>query len=107
MKVCLYARVACHDQTALDCQVENLKAFAAEHSLDVVDVAAEFGSGMSADRQALSRVEALAVKRQIDAIIVKDISRLYRDTFKYDELKRRLDSYGVRIYTLDALQRLL
>ena len=78
MKVCLYARVASPDQNTLDFQTERLKAFATKHSLDVVETAAEFGSGIRADRPALSRVEALAAAGKIDAVIVKSISRLFR-----------------------------
>ncbi len=107
MRVCLYARVACSDQTALDCQTERLKAFAGEHNLDVVDVAAEYGSGIRADRPELSRVESLAVSGKLDAVVATDISRLFRDTFLYRDFEKRIESCGVKLFTLDRLQRLL
>lgn len=107
MKVCLYARVACSDQLALDCQTERLKAFAAEHNLDVVDAAAEFGSGIRADRPELTRVEALAAEGKIDAVVMTDISRLFRSAPLYFEFARRMQDCGVKIFEFDRLQRLL
>ena len=81
MKVCLYARVANPDQTALNYQVEWLKDFAGKHNLEIVDVAAEYGSGLRSDRPELSRVEALFADSKIDAVVITNISRLFRDTF--------------------------
>ena len=107
MRVCLYARVACYDQLALDCQSERLKIFAKEHNLDVVDVAAECSSGIRADRPKLSRVEALAADGKIDAVVATDISRLFRDAFLYFDFVKRMESCGVKIFSLDRLQRLL
>lgn len=107
MKVCLYARVASPNQTALDSQVECLKDFAYKLNLEIVEVAAECGSGLRADRPELSRVEALAAERKIDAVVVTDISRLFRDTFLCCDFVERMESYSVKIFTLDRLQRLL
>lgn len=85
MKVCLYARVACSDQFALDCQVEKLKAFAEGHDIDVADAAAENGSGIRADRPELIRVESLAAEGKINAVVVTNISRLFRSAPLYFE----------------------
>lgn len=82
MKVCLYVRVACSDQLALDCQSERLKIFAKEHNLDVVDVAAECGSGIRADRPEFARVEALAADGKIDAVVATTYQD-YSETFSY------------------------
>lgn len=107
MKVCLYARVANPDQTALNYQVEWLKDFAGKHNLEIVDVAAEYGSGLCPDRPELIRVESLAAEGKIDAVVVTDISRLFRDTFLYCDFEKRMESRGVKIFMLDRLQRLL
>lgn len=107
MKVCLYVRTACPNQQTLDFQTARLKAFAGEHNLDVVDVAAECGSGTRADRPELTRVESLAAAGKIDAVMVTDISRLFRDTFLYCDFEKRMESCGVKIFILDRLQRLL
>lgn len=107
MKVCLYARVACSDQLALDRQVKKLKAFAGEHDINVVDAAADFGSGIRADRPELTRVEALAAEGKIDAVVMTDISRLFRSAPLYFEFARRMQDCGVKIFELDRLQRLL
>lgn len=107
MKVCLYARVASPDQTALECQVKRLKEFACKHNLEIVEVAAECGSGLCADRLELIRVEALAAEGRIDAVIVTNIARLFRDTFLCCDFVERMESCGVKIFTLDRLQRLL
>lgn len=107
MKVCLYARVASPDQTALDSQVECLKDFACKLNLEIIEIAAECGSGLCADRPELSRVEVLAAERKIDAVVVTNISRLFRDAFLCCNFVKRMESYGVKIFILDRLQRLL
>ena len=107
MKVCLYARIASSNQTALDCQVKRIKDFAGKHNLEILEVAAEFGSGLCADRPNLIRVEALAAERKIDAVIVTNMARLFRDTFLCCDFVERMESCGVKIFTLDRLQRLL
>ena len=107
MKVCLYARVANSDQGAIDYQVECLKDFAGKLNLEIVEVAAECGSGLRADRPELSRVKMLAANSKIDAVVVTDISRLFRDAFLCCDFVERMESYGVKIFILDRLQRLL
>ena len=107
MKVCLYARVANPDQTALNYQVEWLKDFAGKHNLEIVDVAAECGSGLRSDRSELSRVEALAAASKIDTVVITNMSRLFRDTFLCYDFVKRMGTYNVKIFTLDRLQRLL
>lgn len=84
-----------------------MRAFADEHSLDVVDVAVECESGIRADRPELVRVESLAADGKIDAVVVTDITRLFRDTFLYLDFMKRMESRSVKIFMLDRLQRLL
>lgn len=106
MKVCLYARVASLDQTSLDCQVERLKEFAGKHDLEIFEVAAECGSGIRDDRPELSRVEALAADGKFDAVVATNMSRLFRNTLLYVDFEKRMENCGVKIFTLDRLQRL-
>ena len=107
MKVCLYVRVAQFDQTVLDCQVKRLKDFSDKHNLEIVDVATECGSGLRFDRPELSRVETLATNSKIDAVVIANMSHLFRDTFLCYGFVKRMKMYGVKIFTLDSLQRLL
>lgn len=102
MNVCLYARVACPDQVKLDCQVEQLKEFACKQDMEIIAVEAEFGSGLHTNRPALSRVESLSADGKIDAVVIADISRLFRNTSFYLEFERHLESYGVKIITLNG-----
>jgi len=78
-RAAIYARVSTSDQSR-DRQVSELTAFAARGGYDVVGIFKETASGASANRNARNRVIDLAQARQIDAVLVTELSRWGRST---------------------------
>ena len=82
MRVWLYGRLSNDDDiemNSLENQLQIIRDYAREHGYTVVGESYDDNaSGMRFDRKDLERLSAVAEKRQIDAVIVKDMSRLGR-----------------------------
>ncbi len=72
-RVALYARVSTADQSCQR-QVAELTAYAERSNFEVVAVAEETASGTKNDRAERDRVMILARKRQIDMVLVSELS---------------------------------
>ena len=80
-RVWLYGRVA-NDVSKcgeLEMQMEFLRSWAAEKGYTVAGETAEVGSGIQAERPGLAEVAGAAKEKKMDAVVVKDLSRLMRD----------------------------
>ncbi len=75
----LYCRVSTTDQSCAR-QERDLAAFAARAGYEVVGTFKKTGSGVKLDRAERRRVMALAQARQIDAVLVTELSRWGRST---------------------------
>ncbi|MCV6038678.1 recombinase family protein, partial [Escherichia coli] len=75
----MYCRVSTADQS-WERQEFDLRAFAGRAGYDVVGIFKETGSGTKLDRAERKKVLALAQSRQIDAILVTELSRWGRST---------------------------
>ncbi len=78
-RAALYCRVSTTDQSCAR-QERDLAAFAARAGYEVVGTFKETGSGVKLDRAERRRVMALAQARQIDAVLVTELSRWGRST---------------------------
>lgn len=82
MRVWLYGRLSNDDDVemnSLENQLQIIRDYARERGYTVVGESYDDNSsGMRFDREGLERLSAAAEKRQIDAVIVKDMSRLGR-----------------------------
>jgi putative DNA-invertase from lambdoid prophage Rac len=78
-RVALYCRVSTADQSCAR-QERDLVAFAARAGYEVVGTFKETGSGVRLDRAERRRVMALAKAREIDAVLVTELSRWGRST---------------------------
>ena len=82
MRVWLYGRLSNDDDVemnSLENQLQIIRDYTRERGYTVVGESYDDNaSGMRFDRQGLERLSAAAEKRQIDAVIVKDMSRLGR-----------------------------
>ena len=78
-RAAIYARVSTSDQSC-ERQVSELTAFAERSGYDVVGIFKETASGASANRAARNRIIDLAQARQVDAILVTELSRWGRST---------------------------
>ncbi len=73
-RVALYCRVSTADQSCAR-QERDLAAFAERSGYDVVGTFKETGSGVKLDRAERRKVMALAQAREVDAVLVTELSR--------------------------------
>jgi putative DNA-invertase from lambdoid prophage Rac len=78
-QVAIYCRVSTEDQSC-ERQERDLRAFAKRAGHEIVAVYKETASGANNDRAERRRVMALAQAREIDAILVTELSRWGRST---------------------------
>jgi DNA invertase Pin-like site-specific DNA recombinase len=86
-RVAVYCRVSTQDQSC-DRQERDLRAYAKRHEFDVVAVFKETASGADDARPERAKVLALAKAKEIDAIVVTELSRWGRST---QDLVKTLD----------------
>tara|TARA_R110002153_G_scaffold79955_2_gene203659 strand:+ start:1728 stop:2336 length:609 start_codon:yes stop_codon:yes gene_type:complete len=101
-RAAIYARVSTSDQSC-ERQVTELTAFAERGGYDVVGVFKEKASGASDNRVARNRVLDLAQARQIDAILVSELSRWGRSTQDLLDTLNRLAGWKVSIVAMSGM----
>jgi len=95
-RVALYCRVSTDDQSC-DRQERDLLAFAARAGFAVVGTYKERASGTKNDRKERALVLALAQSRQIDAVLVTELTRWGRSTQDLLATLQELNDQGVSI----------
>ncbi len=101
-RAAIYARVSTSDQSC-ERQVTELTAFAERGGYDVVGVFKETASGASANRVARNRALDLAQARQIDAILVSELSRWGRSTQDLLDTMNRLAGWKVSVVAMSGM----
>ena len=101
-RAAIYARVSTSDQSC-DRQVTELTAFAERGSYDVVGIFKETASGASANRNARNRLIDLAQARQIDAVLVTELSRWGRSTQDLLDTLNRLAGWKVSVVAMSGM----
>lgn len=102
MRSVLYARVSTADQSC-ERQLRELEAYAERAGSEIVGVFRETGSGTRADRRERTRVLALAQRREIDAILVTELSRWGRSTPDLLDTLTDLQGWGVSLIALNGM----
>jgi putative DNA-invertase from lambdoid prophage Rac len=90
-RAALYCRVSTADQSCAR-QERHLAAFAARAGYDLVGVFKETGSGAKLDRAERRKVMALAQRREIDAVLVTELSRWGRSTLDLLQSLKQLET---------------
>ena len=98
----IYARVSTSDQSC-ERQVAELTAFAERGGYDVVGVFKETASGASANRAARNQILDLAQARQIDTILVSELSRWGRSTQDLLDTLNRLAGWKVSVMAMNGM----
>ena len=80
-----------------------MSAFAARAGYKVVGVFRETGSGARADRTEQRKVLALAQRREIDAVLVTELSRWGRSTLDLLHTLRELEARRVSVIAMSGL----
>ena len=101
-RAAIYCRVSTADQSC-ERQERDLIAFAGRAGYEVIGLYKETGSGVKLDRAERKKVMALAQKRQIDLILVSELSRWGRSTLDLLNTLRELESRRVSVITLNGL----
>ncbi len=101
-RVALYCRVSTADQTCAR-QERDLAAFAERSGCDVVGTFKETGSGVKLDRAERRKVLALAQRREIDAILVTELSRWGRSTTDLLATLKDLEARRVSVIALNGM----
>ena len=101
-RVAIYCRVSTADQSCAR-QEHELTAFADRVGYKVVGVFKETGSGVKLDRAERKKVMALAQARQIDAVLVTELSRWGRSTLDLLHTLQELESRRVSVIAMSGL----
>ncbi len=101
-RVALYCRVSTADQSCAR-QERDLAAFAERSGYDVVGTFKETGSGVKLDRAERRKVLALAQRREIDAILVTELSRWGRSTTDLLATLKDLEARRVSVIALNGM----
>jgi putative DNA-invertase from lambdoid prophage Rac len=101
-RAALYARVSTADQSC-ERQERDLRAFAERSDCEIVGVFREAASGARNDRAERRRVMALAQAREIDVILVTELSRWGRSTIDLLHTLRDLEAHGVSLAALNGM----
>ena len=94
-RAALYCQVSTADQSCVR-QERDLAAFAARAGYEVIGMFRETGSGARADRVERRKVMALAQRREIDAVLVTELSRWGRSTLDLLHTPQELEAPRVR-----------
>ena len=101
-RAALYCRVSTADQSCAR-QENDLTAFAARAGYEVVGTFKETGSGTKLDRAERRKVMALAQRREIDAVLVTELSRWGRSTLDLLHTLKELETWRVSVIAMNGL----
>jgi putative DNA-invertase from lambdoid prophage Rac len=101
-RAALYCRVSTADQSCAR-QERDLKAFAARAGYEVVGVFKETASGAKLDRAERRKVMALVQARQIDVVLVTELSRWGRSTLDLLHTLQDLEAHRVSVLAMSGL----
>ncbi|MEP7456180.1 recombinase family protein [Phyllobacterium sp. SB3] len=101
-RAAIYCRVSTADQSC-ERQERDLTAFADRAGYEVSAIFKETGSGTKMDRVERKKVMTLAQARQIDAIIVTELSRWGRSTIDLLNTLRELEGWKVSLIAMNGM----
>ena len=101
-RAALYCRVSTADQSCAR-QERDLTAFAARAGYEVSGVFKETGSGAKLDRAERKKVMALAQRREIDAVLMTELSRWGRSTLDLLHSLKELEMWRVSVIAMNGL----
>ncbi len=101
-RAAIYCRVSTADQSC-ERQARDLRAFAKRGDYQVIKVFKETGSGTKLDRAARKKILALAQAREIDCVLVTELSRWGRSTIDLLGTLRELESWKVSVIAMSGM----
>lgn len=101
--VAIYCRVSTHDQSC-ERQERDLVDYAKRADFHIHSIFKETASGAKADRLQRKRIMALAQAREIDAILVTELTRWGRSTIDLMQSIQDLQSWNVSVIAQTGFQ---
>lgn len=101
-RAAIYCRVSTADQSC-ERQERDLTAFASRAGFEITGIFKETGSGTKLDRAERRKIMALAQSRQIDAIVVTELSRWGRSTIDLLNTLRELETWKVSVIAMSGM----
>lgn len=101
-RAAIYCRVSTADQSC-ERQERDLKAFAARSGYEVAGIFKETASGVRLDRTERRKVLALVQRREIDAVLVTELSRWGRSTVDLLATLRELEARRVSLVAQNGM----
>lgn len=101
-RAAIYARVSTSDQSC-ERQIADLIAFAERGDYEVVNIFKETASGTKTNRAARNQIMKLAQARQINAILVTELSRWGRSTKDLLETLDQLAGWRVSVVAMSGM----
>jgi len=101
-RAAIYCRVSTTDQSC-ERQARDLRAFAKRGGYKVIKVFKETGSGTKLDRAERKKILALAQGREIDCVLVTELSRWGRSTIDLLGTLRELESWKVSVIAMSGM----
>ncbi len=100
-----YIRVSTEDQASLGVSLENqrakIQAYAALKDLDLVEIIEDAGiSAKNLNRPGAQKVLSMAKSKQVQAVIVYKLDRMFRSTVDALETTRLFDKWGVGFHSI-------
>jgi site-specific DNA recombinase len=107
MKTAIYARKSTKksgQKETIENQIKICKRYAQDNGLEIVDIKTDAATGTDdINRPEIKELISDAINGKYDCVIMKGISRLYRDTEKGLGLIKKLDRSGVRVITVEEM----
>ena len=101
-RAALYCRVSTTDQSCAR-QERDLTAFATRAGYKIIGVFKETGSGAKLDRAERKKVMALAQRREVDAVLVTELSRWGCSTLDLLQTLKELETRRVSVIAMNGL----
>jgi site-specific DNA recombinase len=100
-----YTRVSTSDQVdgiSLDAQESKIIAYCQLKDLQLLEIKSDAGiSAKNMNRPALKAILRLAQKKQIDAVVVYKLDRIFRSTVDALETTKLFDKWGVSLHSIE------
>lgn len=101
LRVAIYCRLARADDdcgNGMEAQRQLVRDYAIQHGFTVYDEYIDNGaSGITLERPALARLNEDIRARRVQAVLIKDVARLFRDHFLLGEWLNEMRPYGLSV----------
>lgn len=92
--VWIYCRVGNNEQGTIEAQRDELIRFANQRGFNIAGISQDIGNGLDYLRKGLSETKQAVCSKNADVVLVKNVSRIGRDTFKNITCMKEINALG-------------